>query len=108
MPADYHALRVERPHPAGWTESTPQALDRVAPRHNDPWNCDSPLSSHCEFEFVYVMLVSGVEHSPSRGGVPPLGDTQSAEPTLGDLCVFTLRPPFPANAHPPGLGLSSP
>ena len=35
---------------------------------------------------VYVMLVSSVWCllAPSRGGVPPLGDTQSAEPTLGD------------------------
>ena len=23
------------------------SLDRVA-RHNDPWNCDSPLSSRCD------------------------------------------------------------
>ena len=50
---------------------------------------------------VYVMLVSRVWCllAPSRGGVPPLGDTQSAEPTLGDLCL--LYGPFPANAHPP-------
>ena len=41
---------VERPHPGLDTtcRSTSPALDRVA-RHNDPWNCDSPLSSHCEF-----------------------------------------------------------
>ena len=36
---------VERPHPGLDTtcRSTSRALDRVA-RHNDPWNCDSPLS----------------------------------------------------------------
>ena len=39
---------------------------------------------------VYVMLVSSVWCllAPSRGGVPPLGDTQSAEPTLGDPCLL--------------------
>ena len=39
---------------------------------------------------VYVMLVSSVWCllAPSRGGVPPLGDTQSAELTLGDPCLF--------------------
>ena len=35
--------------------------------------------------------------APSRGGVPQLGETQSAEPTLGDPCYG------PATAHhPPG------
>jgi len=41
--------------------------------------------------------------APSRGGVPLLGETRSAELTLGDLvgdpCL--LYGPFPANAHPP-------
>ena len=37
--------RSKDPIPAG--QSPPRALDRVA-RHNT-WNCDSPLSSHCEF-----------------------------------------------------------
>ena len=40
--------------------------------------------------------------APSRGGVLLLGETRSAELTLGDPCYG------PANAHPPGLGLSSP
>ena len=53
-----------------------------------------------------MMLGEGVRRArvwcliaPSRGGVPPLGDTQSAEPTLGEPCL--LYGPFPANAHPP-------
>ena len=37
--------------------------------------------------------------APSRGGVPLLGETRSAELTLGDPCL--LYSPFPANAHPP-------
>ena len=37
--------------------------------------------------------------APSRGGVPQLGETRSAELTLGDPCL--LYGPFPANAHPP-------
>ena len=40
--------------------------------------------------------------APSRGGVLLLGETRSAELTLGDPCYG------PATAHPPGLGLSSP
>ena len=36
--------------------------------------------------------------APSRGGVPLLGETRSAELTLGDPCL--LYGPFPANAHP--------
>ena len=40
--------------------------------------------------------------APSRGGVPLLlGETRSAELTLGDPCL--LYGPFPANAYPPGL-----
>ena len=38
--------------------------------------------------------------APSRGGVPLLGETRSAELTLGDPCL--LYGPFPANAHPRG------
>ena len=42
--------------------------------------------------------------SRARGGVPPLGDTQSAErtKTLGETRVLlvTLDGPFPSNAHP--------
>ena len=34
------------------------------------------------------------------------GETRSAVLTLGEPCL--LYGPFPANAHPPGLGLSSP
>jgi len=37
--------------------------------------------------------------APSRGGVPQLGETRSAELTLGDPRL--LYGPFPANAHPP-------
>ena len=44
--------------------------------------------------------------APSRGGVLLLGETWSAVLTLGEPCL--LYGPFPANAHPPGLGLSSP
>ena len=38
--------------------------------------------------------------APSRGGVPLLGETRSAELTLGDPCL--LYGPLPANAHPRG------
>jgi len=37
--------------------------------------------------------------APSRGGVLLLGETRSAELTLGDPCL--IYGPFPANAHPP-------
>ena len=44
--------------------------------------------------------------APSRGGVPPLGDTHKRR-TNPRRPVFTLRP-LPCERAPPGLGLSCP
>ena len=46
--ARQNQTRSKDPNPVG------AFLDRVA-RPNDPWNCDSPLSSRCDFVWLFCL-----------------------------------------------------
>ena len=92
-----------------------RANRRVSRRRGEPPRCggketvrrglsgDAVAEWECEREeCVSSRVHAGCLLAPSRGGVLLLGETRSAELTLGDPCYG------PATAHPPGLGLSSP
>ena len=62
--------------------------------HNLPENTPAWIASHQSSLDVRILVSLAPSRkrkktlAPSRGGVPPLGDTQSAELTLGDPCLL--------------------